>query len=387
MAIKLNSGTPAAPADAINCRWAVSGDNAAAYVTKEDIESLGFSTGGGGGSVAWTDITGKPSTFPPTLPIAESDVTNLVSDLAGKQSSLGYTAENTANKSTSTSLGTSDTLYPSQNAVKTYVDTNVGAANATQIRGKTISSATPLAQELLSYSADSGQYEISYSYPNAWAYYANIANGNFVMAAGFCTPGVVNTNNVSAAAPGADPGMVVFQTTTTATTSGGLTESASTGLQSLSSLLSIRFGIKLVQTTAMRIWFGLSDNGFGGSGSAAAPFTTFRSDTPNANFVGFRYSTAASDTKWMCVTQTDNTHQTATAESTSSHVDTNLHTFEIQFNGTNAVFFIDGRQVGSQSTNLPSTTLAMNVFVAIDNVGAASNKQFQIASIRGIRKG
>lgn len=47
------------------------------------------------------------------------------SGLSGKQNSLGYTAENAANKSTSTSLGTSDTYYPSQNAVKTYVDAKV----------------------------------------------------------------------------------------------------------------------------------------------------------------------------------------------------------------------------------------------------------------------
>jgi hypothetical protein len=32
---------------------------------------------GGGGSTAWADITGKPSTFPPTLPIASSGVTGL----------------------------------------------------------------------------------------------------------------------------------------------------------------------------------------------------------------------------------------------------------------------------------------------------------------------
>ena len=37
---------------------------------------------------------------------------------------LGFTPENVANKSTLTTLGTSDTLYPTQNAVKTYVDTN-----------------------------------------------------------------------------------------------------------------------------------------------------------------------------------------------------------------------------------------------------------------------
>jgi hypothetical protein len=42
--------------------------------------------------------------------------------LNGKQASLGFTAEDVANKSTDTSLGTSDTLYPSQKAVKTYVD-------------------------------------------------------------------------------------------------------------------------------------------------------------------------------------------------------------------------------------------------------------------------
>lgn len=41
----------------------------------------------------------------------------------GKQNALGFTPEDVANKSTNTSLGSSDTLYPSQNAVKTYVDT------------------------------------------------------------------------------------------------------------------------------------------------------------------------------------------------------------------------------------------------------------------------
>lgn len=44
----------------------------------------------------------------------------------GAQAALGFTPENVANKSTSTSLGTSNTLYPSQNAVKTYVDNAVG---------------------------------------------------------------------------------------------------------------------------------------------------------------------------------------------------------------------------------------------------------------------
>lgn len=39
------------------------------------------------------------------------------------ETALGFTPENVANKSTSTSLGTSNTLYPTQNAVKVYADT------------------------------------------------------------------------------------------------------------------------------------------------------------------------------------------------------------------------------------------------------------------------
>lgn len=47
--------------------------------------------------------------------------------LNAKQDSLGFTPENIANKSTNTNLGTSDTLYPTQKAVKTYVDSAITA--------------------------------------------------------------------------------------------------------------------------------------------------------------------------------------------------------------------------------------------------------------------
>jgi hypothetical protein len=36
--------------------------------------------------IAWTDVGGKPATFPPTLPIAQSAVTNLTSDIAALNS-------------------------------------------------------------------------------------------------------------------------------------------------------------------------------------------------------------------------------------------------------------------------------------------------------------
>lgn len=52
--------------------------------------------------------------------------------LATKQNSLGFTPENVVNKSTSTGLGISNTLYPTQNAVKSYVD---ALANPTKVYG------------------------------------------------------------------------------------------------------------------------------------------------------------------------------------------------------------------------------------------------------------
>ncbi len=58
----------------------------------------------------------------------------LAGDLGGTAASPTVpglaTKENTANKSTTTTLGTSDVLFPTQNAVKTYVDTNITTVNA-----------------------------------------------------------------------------------------------------------------------------------------------------------------------------------------------------------------------------------------------------------------
>ena len=59
------------------------------------------------------------------------DVIGIINTKVGTlQPLLGYTPENVANKSTSTSLGTSDTLYPTQKAVKTYVDNAILTAPA-----------------------------------------------------------------------------------------------------------------------------------------------------------------------------------------------------------------------------------------------------------------
>lgn len=129
--------------------------------------------------------------------------------------------------------------------------------------------------------------------------------------------------------------------------------------------------IQLLSTANIRVWIGLFDGTAGISGAA------LRSDNPIQNLVAFRYSTAASDTKWQMYTATDATHFTATG--TGSTPDTNGHVFGITYDGTNANFYIDRVLVGSQATNLPATSQGLHFFVSIDNVGLANSKSVNVA--------
>jgi hypothetical protein len=112
----------------------------------------------------------------------------------------------------------------------------------------------------------------------------------------------------------------------------------------------------------------------------------FRSDAPNANFIGFRYSTSAGDTKYQCVAQTDASHQTVTPESGSHTINTTSeYQLAIHWDSFNSrvVFYIGDDQVGAISTNLPSTSLAMQPFIIIDNVGTANGQAFDLSQLRG----
>ncbi len=87
-----------------------------ALATKEDVANKDTNTALGTSDVHY--------------PSQNAVKTYVDTGLATKEPTLGYTPENVANKSTSTALGTSNTLYPSQNAVKSYVDTTIAAASA-----------------------------------------------------------------------------------------------------------------------------------------------------------------------------------------------------------------------------------------------------------------
>jgi len=71
------------------------------------------------GQLAFTDLSGT------------GNVCTTTSICAGYQASLGFTPENTANKSPATTLGNSNSLFPTQNAVKVYVDTGLASKQNT----------------------------------------------------------------------------------------------------------------------------------------------------------------------------------------------------------------------------------------------------------------
>jgi hypothetical protein len=86
------------------------------------------------------------------------------------------TKENIANKSTATTLGTSDQLFPTQNAVKTYVDTNITSVNSTitTLQGTVTANANAATTAIAAVQADVDANETAAN--NALATKENIAN-------------------------------------------------------------------------------------------------------------------------------------------------------------------------------------------------------------------
>jgi hypothetical protein len=249
--------------------------------------------------------------------------------------------------------------------------TSLGNANASQLRGNNIATTAPFDGQLYRWSAANSAWEPStgsipaYSLqadgsaaipvsgaqgPMLWSYSATTSTG--VVATG------TEISGITLATGTANPSASLVQGRASSTTAGNI---------SLGIHRSIKWRIALTQTTNCRMWLGL------GSIFAASP--AYVTDTPAAAIVGFRYS-AGVDTKWSCVTQTGATHQTVNQETTASHVDTNTHDFEIRWDGVNAIFLIDGTQVGSQNGNIPATTTLFLAFATLDNKTSAAIQSF-----------
>ena len=168
-----------------------------------------------------------------------------------------------------------------------------------------------------------------------------------------------------------------------ATATGGarISDVASTSLGETGGLIDTNFNISLgvlqdwlgkltVRSIASptRYWIGVSDQ------SATGAETVFFSDTPAANFVGFRFSTTASDTHYQAVCQTGSGTQTLVDTGVVPSTSTpQILEFVPTSSGTSVNFYINGVSVATISTTVPATSTAMASLIAVgDSAGNSS---------------
>jgi hypothetical protein len=99
--------------------------------------SSGGSGGGSGGPTAWDDITDKPATFPPEVPIAQADITGLVTDqtaqntaISGKAPTVHTHAQSDVTNLTTDLAGKAATVHTHAQADITNLTTDITAAKA-----------------------------------------------------------------------------------------------------------------------------------------------------------------------------------------------------------------------------------------------------------------
>jgi hypothetical protein len=116
--------------------------------------------------------------------------------------------------------------------------------------------------------------------------------------------------------------------------------------------------------TSIRIRFGVADT--------VTPATLFNSDTISANFAGFRFSSAASDTNWQCQTSGGSTN--TTVDSGVAVTANTLYLFQVQFNDSipNIVFSINKTVVATITTHLPSASVGLGMFAGGESLAATT---------------
>jgi hypothetical protein len=99
--------------------------------------------------------------------------------------------------------------------------------------------------------------------------------------------------------------------------------------------------------------------------------TVFTTDTPAANFIGFRLSSTPDGTTIQAICQTDATHQTVVS---TGVVAADHQIFEIipSNSGATITFKINGTVVATITTNVPTNSTAMAGFMTVDYDGGVA---------------
>ena len=125
--------------------------------------------------------------------------------------------------------------------------------------------------------------------------------------------------------------------------------------------------VALLGNTDSRYWIGLADT------ATANVTVTFNSNTPVANFVGFRYS-SGTDTTIKAICQTSSSSQTIVDTGVVPTFSTTPQVFEIVPTelGSVITFYINGSLVATVSTNVPTNSTPLGSLVVFDGQGTFS---------------
>ena len=203
-----------------------------------------------------------------------------------------------------------------------------------------------------------------------------VSNGSGgITAIGTSAPLSLSNTTTNVAATSTDPCMITYVTiNTAATTSYGIDDAGggTTFGAGLAYLQQSAIRARINQTTNVRYWIGLVQAGHG----PGANTTGLSTDTPNFGYAAFRFS-AGTDTTWKAVCGTATANQTVVdtgvAPSTAA---TTL--FEIGYDGTNVLFYINGVLKASISTNLPTSAVLVNS-IEVDNKSTANAQSVSVA--------
>ena len=163
----------------------------------------------------------------------------------------------------------------------------------------------------------------------------------------------------------------------------GLTDSCNFGINPNRGQVYLMPNLKLVEwhvcpidTAAVRLWFVM---GTFYTGNIA----NLRSDAPSSvSYFGFRYSTAAPDTNWQCVSAKSGVGQTVVDSGVAVTADQTGDTLSVLVSSTALQFYINGNFITTITTNLPATTTHLGDILSIDNAGNSVAKGVGLNAVR-----
>jgi len=257
----------------------------------------------------------------------------------------------------------------SQSAAKiTFVaPTAAGGANAIQIRGVNVSTLAPRFGDCLRF--DGTNWVPAAPFMAFWgAQMSGTGNTSAaVIAIGCVAPTFGNATFANVPCSSTNPAMLKMTTPGTAQTIvyGVEDNSANAPGLTLSMLSRMLVRCRLEQTgTGTRSWIGMVD----GPGLGTNVLNT---DTPNQNYVAFRFSNGT-DTTWKAICGTSSANQSVVDTGVAPDTATS-QIFEITFDGTNVKFWINGvLKATVTGSNVPATSVVLRFAATIDNKNSAN---------------